>query len=161
MRFPLDVVSARKASLVYVSSAINAKGRGLACCCLNPRCVVAQRGQFSKSYLMPMRFDAESCDRDFGASCPEKWVSIGAIFGDGKQQCSASFEYEGPCGSDVYAFESVSSLGRLRWSSMCRVSPPSIAARQPVVNAKPMRVMMVCFSRFRGRARVPTIHFRW
>jgi hypothetical protein len=117
------------------------------------------RGLFSQNYLMPMRFGVDSCDRDFGASCPEKWVSIGAIFGDGKNQCSASFEYDGPCGSDVYAFDSVSSLGRLRWSNMCRVLH-SIAARQPVGNGKPMRVLVVRSSRFRGLAFVPAIHIR-
>ena len=70
---------------------------------------------------MPTRFDAESCDRDFGAVCPDKWVAIGAILGDGRNQCAASFQYEGPCGENVYAFDGVSKLGRLRWSSMCRV----------------------------------------
>ena len=71
---------------------------------------------------MPTRFDAESCDRDFGAVCPDKWVAIGAILGDGRNQCAASFQYEGPCGENVYAFDGVSKLGRLRWSNMCRVA---------------------------------------
>ena len=65
-----------------------------------------------------------TCDRDYSSDCPQKFVSIGSVFGGSTSYCAASSSYDGPCDSDVFNFDSYSAAAKARWSSMCLANWP-------------------------------------
>lgn len=67
--------------------------------------------------------DVDACERDY-TSCPVNFVNIGPVFGGNTEYCAAASGYVGPCASEAYSFESMSSTSKARWSSLCRASFP-------------------------------------
>jgi len=79
---------------------------------------------FRSKAIDPSVLHENSCDRDFGVLCPDGFLSIGNVKGDGKEYCFASPSYDGPCSSDAYAFEGLSSTAKGRWSEKCKAAWP-------------------------------------
>ena len=65
-----------------------------------------------------------TCDRDYSLDCPQQFVSVGSVFGGTTLYCAANNSYDGPCGGDVFNFDSYSIAARARWSSMCLADWP-------------------------------------
>ena len=67
-----------------------------------------------------------TCDRDYKLDCPQRFVSIGSIFGGSTSYCAADSTYAGPCDSDVFNFAAYSPTAKARWSSQCLATWPCI-----------------------------------
>jgi len=76
---------------------------------------------FRSHAIDPSVLHENSCDRDYGVLCPDGFLNIGNVKGGGKDYCFASPSYDGPCSSDAYAFEGLSSTAKGRWSELCKV----------------------------------------
>merc|ERR1712012_117413 len=63
------------------------------------------------------------CDRDYGMLCPDRFVNIGRIKDGPEMYCTGSSDYTGPC-DGAYAFQSMSTSAKARWSEMCLTSWP-------------------------------------
>jgi len=60
----------------------------------------------------------EACSRDYSAACPTGFTSAGG------NSCQATESYSGPCNSDVYSFESLSTSERRAWANHCSAQWP-------------------------------------
>merc|ERR1712039_1005920 len=67
-----------------------------------------------------------SCDRDYSAKCPAGFMIVGPIQGGTQQYCAAGTRYNGPCDSEAYNFDSMSSSAKERWSELCLAFWPCI-----------------------------------
>jgi len=79
---------------------------------------------FRSHAIDPSVLHENSCDRDYGVLCPDGFLNIGNVKGGGKDYCFASPSYDGPCSSDAYAFEGLSSTAKGRWSELCKAAWP-------------------------------------
>lgn len=67
-----------------------------------------------------------SCAKDYNVKCPMGFVNVGPIYGGSKEYCAASSQYDGPCISEAYNFEGMSTQAKGRWSKLCLTSWPCV-----------------------------------
>jgi len=80
---------------------------------------------------------ANSCDRNFGTTCPQGFMNIGAVKGGSAEVCRAAVTYDTPCNSEVYDFNSMTIAEKARWSDQCLAFWPCRKCERQYENSCP------------------------